>query len=122
MKTIVLIRPIRAAIRAADSDETAASRFAPKKIAPRTAGSTPNCDVEPVGHQALRDEPAAERVDGEEDRQAQDDALRATEPEAPPDAVVAPVARRGLDRRRRAARTRWPSTAPMTAYPTTTAR
>ena len=42
VKTIVLISPIRAAIRAADSDETAASRFAPKKIAPRIAGSTPN--------------------------------------------------------------------------------
>ena len=42
VKTIVSMRPIRRAIRAADSDETAASRFAAKKIAPRTAGSTPN--------------------------------------------------------------------------------
>ncbi len=42
VNTIVLMRPNRAAIRAADKDDTAASRFAPKKIAPRTAGSTPN--------------------------------------------------------------------------------
>ena len=42
VKTIVFTRPIRAAIRDADSDETAASRFAKKKIVPRTAGSTPN--------------------------------------------------------------------------------
>jgi hypothetical protein len=41
VNTIVLISPNRAAIRAADSDETAASRLAAKKIAPRTAGSTP---------------------------------------------------------------------------------
>src|SRR4249920_615892 len=42
VKTIVRTRPIRAAIRAADRDETAASRFAAKKINPRTAGSTLN--------------------------------------------------------------------------------
>ena len=41
VKTIVLMRPIRAAIRAADRDDTAARRFAPKKITPRTAGWTP---------------------------------------------------------------------------------
>src|SRR5215212_938753 len=43
VKTIVLMSPNLAAIRAADRDETAASRFAAKKIAPSTAGSTPNC-------------------------------------------------------------------------------
>ena len=75
VKTIVLMSPIRAAIRAADSDETAASRLAPKKIAPSVAGSTPNCEVEPVGHQALRDEPAAEGVEREQDRQLEDDPL-----------------------------------------------
>ena len=42
VKTIVLMRPNRAAIRAADSDDTAARRLAPKKIAPSSAGSTPN--------------------------------------------------------------------------------
>src|SRR3954468_3444939 len=42
VNTIVSMRPIRRAIRAADSDDTAASRLAAKKIAPRTAGSTPN--------------------------------------------------------------------------------
>ena len=42
VKTIVLMRPIRAAIRAADSDDTAASRFAPKKMTPSRPGSTPH--------------------------------------------------------------------------------
>ena len=42
VKTIVLMSPNRAAIRAADSDETAARRFAAKKIAPSCAGSAPN--------------------------------------------------------------------------------
>ncbi len=42
VKTIVLISPIRAAMRTADSDETAARRFAAKKIAPSAAGSTWN--------------------------------------------------------------------------------
>ena len=42
VNTIVLISPIRLAMRAAESDDTAASRFAPKKITPRTPGSTPN--------------------------------------------------------------------------------
>ena len=41
VKTIVLSKPIRAAIGAARSDETAASRFAPKKISPSVAESTP---------------------------------------------------------------------------------
>jgi hypothetical protein len=41
VKTIVLIRPIRAAIRAAASADPAASRFAAKKIPPRTASDTP---------------------------------------------------------------------------------
>ena len=39
---MVLISPIRAAIRDADNEDTAARRFAPKKIPPRIAGSTPN--------------------------------------------------------------------------------
>ena len=43
VKTIVLMSPIRAAIRAADRLETAASRFAPKKISPSNPGSTPYC-------------------------------------------------------------------------------
>ena len=42
VNTIVLMRPIRAAIRAADSDETAAWRVAPKNTVPRTAGLAPN--------------------------------------------------------------------------------
>src|SRR6266436_400367 len=42
VKTIVSTRPILAAIREAESDDTAARRFAPKKIPPRIAGSTPN--------------------------------------------------------------------------------
>ena len=42
VNTIVLIRPMRAARRAADSAETAARMFAPKKIAPSSAGSAPN--------------------------------------------------------------------------------
>ena len=41
VNTMVFSKPIRAAIRAADSDDTAASRFAPKKIRPRSAGSAP---------------------------------------------------------------------------------
>jgi hypothetical protein len=41
VNTMVFTSPIRAAIRDADSDDTAASMFAPKKIPPRTAGSTP---------------------------------------------------------------------------------
>ena len=43
VKTIVLMSPNRAAIRAADSEDTAASRFAPKKMNPSWAGSAPNC-------------------------------------------------------------------------------
>ena len=42
VKTIVLMRPKRAAMRAAESDDTAASRFAAKKITPSQPGSTPN--------------------------------------------------------------------------------
>ena len=97
--------PIRAAIRAADSDDTAASRFAPKKIAPSAAGSTPELDVEPVGHQALRDEPATERVDREEDRQLQHDPLRPAEPQAAADPVVDGLGAAAPRWRRRAART-----------------
>src|SRR5258705_2890937 len=41
VQTIVLISPNRAANRDADREETAASRFAPKKMPPRSAGSTP---------------------------------------------------------------------------------
>ena len=39
--TIVFTSPMRRAIHAADSAETPASRFAPKKIAPSVAGPTP---------------------------------------------------------------------------------
>ena len=99
VKTIVLMSPNRAAIRAADSDDTAASRFAPKKIEPELGRVDAELQVEPVGHQALRDEPATERVDREQDRQLEDDALRAPEPEAPPDAVGRGGRRRRLDRR-----------------------
>ena len=43
VKTIVLISPNRAAIRAADSDDTAASRLAAEEDQRRAApGSTPN--------------------------------------------------------------------------------
>ena len=45
VKTIVLISPKRAAIRAAAEVDTAASRFAAKKIGPSAAGSTPNWTV-----------------------------------------------------------------------------
>jgi len=41
VKTIVLIKPIRAARGAASSDEAAASRLAAKKMTPSTTGSTP---------------------------------------------------------------------------------
>ena len=41
VKTIVLISPIRAAIRTADSAEIPARILAPKKMLPSTAGSTP---------------------------------------------------------------------------------
>ena len=41
VNTIVLISPTLAAIRAAASADSAANRFAPKKIAPINAGSTP---------------------------------------------------------------------------------
>ena len=53
---MVRMRPIRAAIRAASRAEMPARTFAPKKIAPRGAGSTPNRGVpdadDPVGVQA----------------------------------------------------------------------
>ena len=42
MKTIVLMSPMRAAIRAAASADTAARMLAPKKIAPRTGSGSPN--------------------------------------------------------------------------------
>jgi hypothetical protein len=38
VKTIVLMSPKRAAMRAADSEDTAASRLAAKNRAPRAAG------------------------------------------------------------------------------------
>ena len=41
VKTMVLIRPIRAATAAADKAEIPASRLAAKKMLPRIAGSTP---------------------------------------------------------------------------------
>ena len=98
VKTIVLISPIRAAIRAADSDETAASRLAPKKIAAEDGRLDAELEVEPVGHQALRDEAAAEGVEREQGRQPQHDPLRAAEPEAAADAVAA-AARAAAPRR-----------------------
>ena len=88
VKTIVLMSPIRAAMRAADSDDTAASRLAAKKIAPSVAGPTPNRDREPEGHQGLRDEPAGEGVEREQGRQPGDDPARATEAEPAADAVL----------------------------------
>ena len=41
VNTIVLISPMRAAMRAASNAEIPASRLAPKKMLPNTAGSTP---------------------------------------------------------------------------------
>ena len=73
VNTIVLMRPNRAAMRAADSDDTAASRFAAKKISPRTAGSDLEPRREPEGHERLRDEAAGEGVEGEQRRQPRDD-------------------------------------------------
>ena len=47
----------------------AARTFAPKKIGRARPGSTPKRQVEPVGDQALRDEPAGEGVEREQRRQ-----------------------------------------------------
>ena len=62
------MRPIRAAIRGADSEDSPASRLAAKKIAPSMAGWTPKRQVEPVGDEALGDEAAGKAVDGEQER------------------------------------------------------
>ena len=50
VKTIVLMRPNRAAMRAAESDDTAASRFAREEDHAEPAGLHAELDVEPVGH------------------------------------------------------------------------
>ena len=66
VKTIVLIRPIRAAIRAADERRHRGQqvRAEEDRAEDRRLDAVP--EVEPVGHQALRDEPATEGVDREE--------------------------------------------------------
>ena len=69
-------------------------------------------DVEPVGHQALRDEPATEGVDREQDRQLEHDALRAPEAEPAADAVGRRPSRAAPRWPCRAARTRSPSAMP----------
>src|SRR4051794_27706246 len=61
--------------------------------------------VEPVGHQALRDEAATEGIEREEERQLQDDALRSMETETGSDPVIADACRRRLDTRTEPPRT-----------------
>ena len=97
VKTIVLTRPMRLARRAADSDETAASRFAAKKIAPRDGGLHAELQMEPVRHQALRDEPAAEGVEREERRETRERSRgdRAPSPSRRPMPSVGPRGRTG---------------------------
>ena len=90
---------MRLAIRAAESDDTAASRFAPKKMRAQHPGLDAELQVEPVGHEALRDEATRERVEGEQRRQLQHHAPRAAQSEDLADAVVAgSFAWRRLDR------------------------
>ena len=66
VKTIVLISPIRFAIRTASSAETPARMFAPKKMPAQDAGIKAEFDMEPVCHHALDDEPARKCVEREE--------------------------------------------------------
>ena len=82
VKTIVFTRPNRSASRAADSADTAASRFAAKKMEPSDRRVDSELLVEPEGEEALRDEPAREGIQREEGRQLEDHALRAVQPEA----------------------------------------
>ena len=98
VKTIVRIRPMRAAIRAAASAEMPASRFAPKRAAPMTAGIGAEAEVEPVGDQALDDEAAAEGVEREQGRQPGDGAAASGGGRAG-GRPRRPAAARSLDRR-----------------------
>ena len=121
MKTIVLIRPIRAAIRAAESDETAASRFAPKKIAPRTAGSTPHATW---NQYAIRlwgmNPPPNASMEKRRDRRSTTPLERPSPKRRrmPSSLTVAGGASMAVPRRQNP----MAIAAPMTAYPTTTAR
>ena len=66
VKTIVLIRPMRAASRDASSAERPAKTLAQKKIAPSAGGINAKPQVEPVGRERLNDESASERVQRKE--------------------------------------------------------
>ena len=71
VKTIVLTRPIRAAIRAADRLRHGRQQVGPEEDPAEQRRLDAVAQVEPVGHQALGHEPAGERVDREQGGQAQ---------------------------------------------------
>ena len=106
VKTIVLTRPIRAAMADAASAEMPARRLAPKKIVPSVACVGAEPQVEPVGHDALDDEAAGEGIQREQAGEPQDHPARAVQ--AQPRLPVRQDSlrcRRGLDCEGTAART-----------------
>ena len=89
VNTIVLMSPnLRRDPRGGERRDAPPAGSPRRRSRRATAGSTPNCRLEPVGHQALRDEPAGEGIEREQDREPEHDALRTMQPESPPDAVV----------------------------------
>ena len=69
MKTIVLISPKRRASQPAARAETAANRLANEEDRAEHRRVELEPEMEPVGDDALQDEAAAERVEGEQGRQ-----------------------------------------------------
>ena len=99
VKTIVLSSPIRAAIRRRRQRRHRGQQVRPEEDQAEERRIRAVLDVEPVGHQALRDEAAAEGVEREQDRQLQHGALGSAEPEPAPDAIGRDLGRWRLDGR-----------------------
>ena len=116
VKTIVLISPKRAASGPAASAETPARMLAPKKIAPSTAGSTPKRSLNQKATKLWIDEPAGERIEREQGRQAGiTTRLGLVEPEARADRAWSTTSRGGTstagETRRTGPRGRTPTSA-----------